>query len=89
MTVIDIEVITMNYLRHLILISIAFISFYLIFSQSAYAYIDPGYGSYIFQLAMGILFGALFAIKLFWNKIKGFLKNLFFGKKKYARNNKR
>ncbi|MBL7196606.1 MAG: hypothetical protein ISS47_00755 [Candidatus Omnitrophica bacterium] len=48
----------------------------LFFLEKAYAYLDPGSGSYVFQLIIGILFGALFAIKIFWTKIKFFLKNL-------------
>ena len=48
----------------------------------AYAYLDPGTGSYILQLIIGILFGLLFAVKMFWGKIKIFLKNIFSRKKK-------
>jgi len=47
------------------------------FSKEAYAYIDPGTGSYILQLLMAVVFGALFGIKLFWNKIKDFFKSIF------------
>ncbi len=46
----------------------------------AHAYIDLGTGSLIFQVFIGILFGGLFAIKLFWHKIKAFLIRLFSGK---------
>lgn len=45
--------------------------------HSAYAYLDPGTGSYVLQMVLAALFGALFAVKLFWNKIKLFIKNLF------------
>ena len=51
--------------------------FYLIFPLKVYAYLDPGTGSYIFQLIIAAFVGGLFAAKLFWNKIKIFLKNLF------------
>lgn len=40
----------------------------------AYAYIDPGTGSYIFQIIAAALFGGLFALKQFWGKIIGFFK---------------
>lgn len=50
--------------------------FYLIFTQQAYAYLDPGTGSYIFQLAIAVLIGGSFAIKLYWRKIKTFIGNL-------------
>jgi len=51
--------------------------FCLILPQEAYAYLDPGTGSYIFQLAIAVLIGGFFAIKLYWRKIKTFIGNLF------------
>jgi hypothetical protein len=35
-----------------------------------HAYIDPGTGNYLLQLIVAVLFGALFAIKVFWTKVK-------------------
>ena len=58
----------------------------LIFSEGAYAYLDPGSGSYIFQLIIGSLFGVIFAIKLYWNNIKMFLKKILSVRKKSDRN---
>lgn len=43
----------------------------------AHAYLDPGTGSYLFQLALATIAGGLFAIALFWRRIKVFFKNLF------------
>jgi len=40
------------------------------------AYIDPGTGSFIIQLLLGFLFGGLFAIKLFWSRMKRFFRKL-------------
>jgi len=57
--------------------SILPILFCLIFSQNAYAYLDPGSGSYILQLLLGVMFGLLFAIKIFWSRIKMFLVKIF------------
>lgn len=48
-----------------------------VFQENAFAYLDPGTGSYILQLLVGFLFGALFMMKVFWNKIKGFFSHLF------------
>lgn len=50
---------------------------YLFLSAKAHAYLDPGSGSYIFQLIVAALFGALFGIKIFWSRIKQFFVNLF------------
>ena len=40
--------------------------------RTAYAYIDPGTGSYLFQLLIAGLFAGAFAVKIFWKKIKAF-----------------
>jgi hypothetical protein len=37
------------------------------------AYIDPGSGSYFFQLVVGGLLGAAVAVKLLWRRIWAFL----------------
>ena len=49
----------------------------LFFQRPAHAYLDPGSGSFFFQIVLGALFSALFSIKLFWTKIKGFFSSLF------------
>ncbi len=41
----------------------------IIFIQPASAYVDPSTGSYMLQLGMGFLFGALFSIKAFFKRI--------------------
>lgn len=40
-------------------------------------YLDPGSGSFILQLLLGLLLGASVAIKIYWAKIK----SLFTGKR--------
>lgn len=39
---------------------------------TVYAYIDPGVGSFIFQMLIAGLVGASFLIKIFWKQIKEF-----------------
>ena len=39
-----------------------------------WAYLDPGTGSYVFQVATAALVGSLFAIKVFWGRIKSFFR---------------
>ena len=46
-------------------------------SGGAYAYIDPGTGSYIIQLAAASILASLFLIKGFWRNIKARLSSLF------------
>ena len=43
----------------------------------AYAYLDPGTGSYFLQIIVATLLGAMYAIKQFWYKIKIFCINIF------------
>ena len=49
--------------------------------QLAWAYVDPGTGSYIIQMIIATLVGGLFALKLFWVRIKTFLATVFKKKK--------
>ncbi len=51
----------------------------LVFAPPAYAYIDAGTGSYLFQLLIAGLFAGAFMIKMFWKSIKAFLKSRFSG----------
>lgn len=47
------------------------------FPRNAFAYLDPGTSTYLLQLLVAALLGAAVGIKIFWQKIKSFLKNLF------------
>jgi hypothetical protein len=48
----------------------------LIYPSKAYAYLDPGTGSYVLQLLIASAIGALFALKMFWKRVSTFFKNL-------------
>lgn len=49
----------------------------LFYPKQAYAYLDPGSGSYFLQLVLGIVLGILVSIKLYFKKIKIFFEELF------------
>ncbi len=51
--------------------------FYLVFPQAAYAYLDPGTGSYILQIILAVLAGLALTIKIYWTKVRAFFVNLF------------
>ena len=53
------------------------ILFLIIFPKQVLAYLDPGTGSYVFQILIAVLLGSAFAIKIFWVKIINFIKKLF------------
>lgn len=42
---------------------------------SVQAYLDPGTGSYMIQLLVGVFAGSLFAVKIFWGRIRVTLKS--------------
>ena len=46
-------------------------------ARPAYAYLDPGTGSYILQIIVGVVLGAAIAVKTFWFRIKAALAGLF------------
>ena len=51
--------------------------FHIVLPSTVYAYLDPGTGSYILQVAIAGVLGGLYALKLFWKNIKTFFNNIF------------
>lgn len=49
-----------------------------VFPCSVHAYIDPGTGSYLFQVLLAVFLGALFVLKSWWMKVVIFFRDLFF-----------
>lgn len=49
----------------------------LCYSQSAFAYLDPGTGSIILQMLIAGIVGAMYTIKLYWYRLKVFIAQLF------------
>ncbi len=39
-------------------------------TRNVHAYIDPGTGNYLLQIILAAVFGALFALKICWAKLK-------------------
>ncbi len=58
----------------------SFITF--VFPNVAFAYLDPGTGSYILQIVIGAIVGIAFSIKLYWKKISLLLTNFLVKNKK-------
>lgn len=50
-------------------------------SYDAYAYLDPGTGSYVLQIAIAGIVSGLFILKIFWRRVVDFFSGLFKGKK--------
>lgn len=46
----------------------------LFFPRTSHAYLDPGTGSFIFQMIIAGVVGGLFTIKTFWRKIASLFK---------------
>ncbi len=49
----------------------------LLFARPAFAYLDPGTGSFVFQFLIAGLVGALFLIKSFWRNLSVFFTKPF------------
>ncbi|HSQ34622.1 MAG TPA: hypothetical protein VLQ89_01405 [Candidatus Binatia bacterium] len=47
------------------------------FPETVYAYIDPGTGSYVFQIIIAAFVAASFMVKIYWRKIRDLLGRLF------------
>lgn len=73
----------MKHLRRQLTSVLIFLLFYLFVAPAkVYAYLDPGSGSFVFQLLLGTLLGGLVAIKIYWKKVKNFFLNLFSKRKR-------
>lgn len=72
----------MSFLTRFLVIFVFCFLLNIVISGRAYAYLDLGTGSYIFQMIIAVFIGGLFALKLFWGKVKNFFSNLFSGKEK-------
>jgi hypothetical protein len=51
--------------------------FIVITEENAFAYLDPGTGSFVLQMLIAGVLGGLFVIKTYWRKIKFFIKKIF------------
>ena len=67
----------MKYLTRLLKTPIVPAIFYFTLPETSNAYLDPGTGSIILQAVIGVAVGGLFAVGLFWSRVKSFFKNLF------------
>lgn len=67
----------MRHFGSLMTILVAIVLVCLVFLRPAYAYLDPGTGSYMLQLLIAALLGAAFAVKVFWKSIRIFFRDLF------------
>lgn len=63
--------------RRVLLFCLTFTALVLLIPGTALAYLDPGTGSYLLQVALATLLGGLVTLRLYWKK----LKNRFRGSK--------
>jgi len=54
----------------------------LLVTQPASAYLDPGTGSFIWQMLIGIVLGTAFMLKMYWQKTKSSFKKLIYHEEK-------
>ena len=59
----------MRTIRKIIQISAIALAAAFLTPVSALAYIDPGTGSYVIQLAIAAFVGVMFSLRIFWKKI--------------------
>jgi hypothetical protein len=72
----------MNFFKNALKMSLLAAACCLLFPIRVYSYIDPGTGSYIFQIVIAAFVAVSFAVKVYWHKIKTFLAKLFAKKEK-------
>ena len=52
--------------------------FYLAFPRDVHAYLDPGTGSYVFQVIAAFAIGFAFALKHYFHKLKALVSKVFY-----------
>jgi len=62
------------------LILIVSIALQVALAPSAFAYLDPGTGSYIFQILAAAIIGGIYTVKMYWQRIKNFFRKIFSNK---------
>lgn len=62
----------MNRVRNFLGFAASLMILALVFPRSAYAYVDPGTGSYVLQIVIAGIAAASFSLKLFWGRIRAF-----------------
>lgn len=67
----------MKYSKRFIVASVFSVIPFLISTKGTDPYLDPGTGSMVLQVSIGFLFGGLLALKIFWNRIITFFRELF------------
>lgn len=45
--------------------------------RTAYAYLDPGTGSYLFQTLIAVALGIGFVTRQYWSRLKGIFRSIF------------
>ena len=50
---------------------------FLFVPEEAFAYLDPGTGSYVIQVIIALILGVIYSLKLYWTKIKEFALKIF------------
>jgi hypothetical protein len=67
---------------------VAVLGVLLVFPEPAYAYLDPGTGSFILQMLLAGALAAGASVKLFWHRLKGAWLRLFSGAEPSTRDRK-
>ncbi len=71
----------MNFIKKALKMTMLVIAASLWLYRPVYGYIDPGTGSYIFQIVVAAFVAISFAVKVYWHKIKQFVGRMFSKKK--------
>ena len=63
--------------RNRFLIVLTAVAWLFILPPNAFAYLDPGTASYIFQVSIAAIIGGLYLVKTRWQRIKDFFNKHF------------
>jgi Na+/proline symporter len=61
--------------KHIVTISLLTVLLKFVLASPAYAYLDPGSGSFILQMIVAGIMSSLFVLKIYWKKMKSFFRS--------------
>ncbi len=67
--------------RRILPVMIFGITMSILIPEEARAYLDPGTGSYIFQILIAVFLGALVGAKVFWHRFTALIRRFYTRKK--------
>lgn len=75
-----------SFVSHFTTILVLALYYLFVSVRVVHAYLDPGSGSFLFQILIGTLLGLVMSVKVYWGRIRNFFVKFFSRKKRTSEN---